>query len=78
VRTSGFHWGNPFYSNGPRSVEVAGVGKGLFRGTSRQKISLRARNLNGDKLKVMVSNLKVVLWGEAEVHPVINTGTVNT
>ncbi len=52
VRTSGFHWGNPFYSNGPRSVEAAGVGKGLLRGTSRQKISLRARNLNGDRLKV--------------------------
>jgi regulator of protease activity HflC (stomatin/prohibitin superfamily) len=32
VRTSGFHWTNPFYS--------------------KRKISLRTRNLNGDKLKV--------------------------
>jgi regulator of protease activity HflC (stomatin/prohibitin superfamily) len=32
VRTSGWHWQNPFYS--------------------KQKISLRSRNLNGEKLKV--------------------------
>jgi regulator of protease activity HflC (stomatin/prohibitin superfamily) len=32
VRTSGFHWTNPFYT--------------------KKKISLRSRNLNGDKLKV--------------------------
>jgi hypothetical protein len=48
VRTSGLHWGNPFYSNGPRSAGATGMGKGPFRGTSRHKISLRARNLNGD------------------------------
>jgi regulator of protease activity HflC (stomatin/prohibitin superfamily) len=40
VRTSGFHWGNPFYTNGP----------GITMG--RNKISLRARTLNGESLKV--------------------------
>jgi len=59
VRESGFHWGNPFYSNG---------GKGRFqfkmskvenlessfavRRVWRNKISLRVRILNSDKLKV--------------------------
>ncbi|MBN1569892.1 MAG: SPFH domain-containing protein [Acidobacteria bacterium] len=42
VRDSGFHWGNPFYSNG----------HGGRRDGSRNKISLRARTLNGEKLKV--------------------------
>jgi regulator of protease activity HflC (stomatin/prohibitin superfamily) len=62
VRTAGFHWGNPFYSNGSGSGSkgYAGDGGGLTgdlkislpkRG-SRMKISLRARNLNGDRLKV--------------------------
>jgi len=60
VRASGFHWGNPFYSNGRRSgnwrfeatkerpVEAT-VGP---RRPSRNKMSLRVRNLNSDKLKV--------------------------
>jgi regulator of protease activity HflC (stomatin/prohibitin superfamily) len=60
VRKSGFHWGNPFYTNGSkggtvrfsvpkeRPVETA---PGPKQG-SRNKISLRARNLNSDKLKV--------------------------
>src|SRR5882762_5703961 len=67
VRTSGFHWGNPFYTNGPRPMGVfaqaaemqsklAGIkaGTASFSGKSlgRNKISLRARTLNGDKLKV--------------------------
>ncbi len=42
VRDSGFHWGNPFYSNGVRGR----------RDGSRNKISLRARTINGEKLKV--------------------------
>jgi regulator of protease activity HflC (stomatin/prohibitin superfamily) len=62
VRTSGFHWANPFYSNGrqgqinldnsrlartkPGSMGPAG------RSLGRNKISLRARTLNGEKLKV--------------------------
>jgi regulator of protease activity HflC (stomatin/prohibitin superfamily) len=67
VRTSGFHWGNPFYTNesqaaGPlaQSAGIQGKLAGTKQGTgaasqhalSRNKISLRARTLNGDKLKV--------------------------
>ena len=63
VRESGFHWGNPFYTNGPqqfggqisrqtktqatRQNEAPGR-----RSLGRNKISLRARTLNGEKLKV--------------------------
>src|SRR5437899_8410413 len=63
VRTPGFHWGNPFYSNGPaqfRSMQErvaaakqAATAPAPMRKTlGRNKISLRARNLNGEKLKV--------------------------
>lgn len=65
VRKSGFHWGNPFYSNGSVvSVgESAGGAKTAAGGSTgqktsqtkhlgRYKISLRARNLNGERLKV--------------------------
>jgi regulator of protease activity HflC (stomatin/prohibitin superfamily) len=67
VRTSGFHWGNPFYTNGPRpmgvfvqAAEIQSKLAGMKAGTAlpsrkslgRNKISLRARTLNGDKLKV--------------------------
>jgi len=61
VRTSGFHWGNPFYSNGP-AIPVKGTDgttasrpghPGLpLRMRTRNKISLRARNMLVDKLKV--------------------------
>src|SRR3974390_579879 len=59
VRESGFHWGNPFYSNGRKiGFQVrASKEEGLEAQFSprrgfRNKISLRARNLNRDKLKV--------------------------
>jgi len=63
VRTSGFHWGNPFYTNGPRQPVQLGEAAEALHNTSaavamarktmsRNKISLRARTLNGDKLKV--------------------------
>jgi regulator of protease activity HflC (stomatin/prohibitin superfamily) len=60
VRTSGFHWGNPFYSNGPLqagSLQARRAGTAppvapAQKTLSRNKISLRARTLNGDKLKV--------------------------
>lgn len=62
VRESGFHWGNPFYTNGQSTVqhlaevaaaaEKGGLAKAAKKTWSRNKISLRARNLNGDKLKV--------------------------
>ncbi len=59
VRQSGFHWGNPFYANGSSGrVRIslhkemqAGASVGNSRNT-RNRISLRARNLNSDKLKV--------------------------
>jgi regulator of protease activity HflC (stomatin/prohibitin superfamily) len=71
VRKSGFHWGNPFYSNGSRQfgamamaqmAQMAeqgkpGAAKALSmaqgpRAPRRQKMSLRARTLNGERLKV--------------------------
>lgn len=67
VRSSGFHWGNPFYSNGPwqanfvlqtadiqaRLAGAKSAAAGSARSSlGRNKISLRARTLNGDKLKV--------------------------
>jgi len=62
VRQTGFHWGNPFYSNGKAIVTTessqsspAGslAAKRNVKATfSRNKISLRSRNMNGEKLKV--------------------------
>jgi regulator of protease activity HflC (stomatin/prohibitin superfamily) len=62
VREAGFHWGNPFYSNGPQgssSLQMRALAaKGIATAPAgqktlgRNKISLRARTLNGDKLKV--------------------------
>jgi len=60
VRTSGFHWANPFYSNGRQPsvfetglvrVKPASIGLAL-RSSGRNKISLRARTQSGEKLKV--------------------------
>src|SRR5208337_2194654 len=67
VRTSGFHWGNPFYTNGSQQAGGITIGREIqtrLAGTKadagasarqsmgRNKMSLRARTLNGDKLKV--------------------------
>jgi regulator of protease activity HflC (stomatin/prohibitin superfamily) len=68
VRDAGFHWGNPFYSNGrlqPREMgqgfegQTNGPAKALVLGAgrprsrlSRFEVSLRARNFNSEKLKV--------------------------
>lgn len=79
VRVSGFHWGNPFYANGRRqpigTAPAAGgaVGQGaqvvqLYAPLTRHKISLRARTLNGEKLKVNdrrgnpVEIAAIVIW----------------
>jgi regulator of protease activity HflC (stomatin/prohibitin superfamily) len=84
VRDPGFHWGNPFYSNGSRQPGMAGPMMGLeatmtpgakLSGTtrglnklSRLKFSLRARNFNSEKLKVNdkrgnpVEIAAVVVW----------------
>jgi regulator of protease activity HflC (stomatin/prohibitin superfamily) len=83
VRESGFHWGNPFYSNTSHHHEPGrtaqnlgqlgtkgkpGTTPGARRGPGRHKISLRARTLNGEKLKVNDSRgnpieiAAVVVW----------------
>ena len=76
TRQVGFRWGNPFFSNGSASTvrERLGLSRGDTGGTQaarrlpRYKISLRARTLNGDKLKVNdragnpVDIAAVVVW----------------
>ena len=81
ARQVGFRWGNPFYSNGPatqstgQSIWTSGKGKKESEAAKSQpkklrryKISLRARTLNGDKLKVNdrrgnpVDIAAVVVW----------------
>ena len=61
VRSTGFGWANPFYSNGrpgENNVEsrLAGARSASIgsarRSLGRNKVSLRARTLNGEKLKV--------------------------
>ncbi|MBK9089711.1 MAG: SPFH domain-containing protein [Holophagales bacterium] len=84
VRESGFHWGNPFYTNGPGTSSAAATSAETHGGTptaiaaqaaaaaarhpKRNKISLRARTLNGQKLKVNdkggnpIEIAAVVIW----------------
>jgi len=64
VRESGFHWGNPFYTNGSPQIRLSSEATTPLAGAKtatatmprqtlgRNKISLRVRTLNGDKLKV--------------------------
>ena len=60
ARKSGFRWANPFYSNGPAGqgagtaakMKAAKAGSAEAKKLRRYKISLRARTLNGEKLKV--------------------------
>ena len=81
VRTSGFHWGNPFYSNGPQHMSAtqsrrtetkADLASLTHKAPGRNKISLRARTLNGEKLKVNdkggnpVEIAAVVVWRVAD------------
>ncbi len=81
VRASGFHWGNPFYSNGQSqfgsfqarlaAAKEASAAPG-GKASGRNKISLRARNLNGEKLKVNdkrgnpIEIATVVVWRIAD------------
>ncbi len=76
----GFRWGNPFYANGPagnspqtqrswgKKDSADGQGQNATARLKRYKISLRARTLNGDKLKVNdkrgnpVDIAAVVVW----------------
>jgi hypothetical protein len=86
VRASGFHWANPFYSNGPQGFgrlgaaaegkqgrAKASVSTEAASGTRpRNKVSLRARTLNGEKLKVNdkrgnpIEIAAVVVWRIAD------------
>jgi regulator of protease activity HflC (stomatin/prohibitin superfamily) len=62
ARTPGFHWANPFFSNGPaqsaqaarnaRKQAAQDGGQKSTRGEHRYKVSLRARTLNMERLKV--------------------------
>jgi len=76
VRRSGFHWGNPFYTNGPQGLQTPrkrlnqspAENPPANRTLGRYKISLRARTLNGERLKVNdrrgnpVEIAAVVVW----------------
>ena len=81
AKQGGFCWGNPFYSNGPatqsagQSIWTQAKNKNSDESNQAQpkklkryKISLRARTLNGDKLKVNdkrgnpVDIAAVVVW----------------
>lgn len=60
VRESGFFWANPFYSRGGMSqLQAAAIAQAAVKGVPMQpvkntstKISLRARNMNTEQLKV--------------------------
>jgi regulator of protease activity HflC (stomatin/prohibitin superfamily) len=76
----GFRWGNPFYANGPadsgsqtqrswgKKDSGDGQGQNAPKKLKRYKISLRARTLNGERLKVNdkrgnpVDIAAVVVW----------------
>jgi regulator of protease activity HflC (stomatin/prohibitin superfamily) len=74
ARQSGFRWANPFYSNGPSgqgggaAARMKAAKAGTEKKLRRYKISLRARTLNGEKLKVNdkrgnpVDIAAVVVW----------------
>jgi regulator of protease activity HflC (stomatin/prohibitin superfamily) len=59
VRASGFWWGNPLYGGGRGIAAIGAVANRQLRTTlatgqsmGRMKVSLRARTLNGERLKV--------------------------
>ncbi len=75
TRQVGFRWGNPFYANGPAGqgkslgkILRASGGEQAGRRLRRYKVSLRARTLNGERLKVNdkagnpVEIAAVVVW----------------
>lgn len=85
VRESGFHWGNPFYTNGGQGMAAqmaemqasvaaakAGAVTPVSKKMGRNKISLRARTLNGERLKVNdkrgnpIEIAAVVVWRVAD------------
>ncbi|HLX65220.1 MAG TPA: SPFH domain-containing protein [Planctomycetota bacterium] len=52
VRESGFHWANPFYARGIRMTASPDGKTVTFNKTASHKISLRARTLNMERIKV--------------------------
>jgi len=87
VRDSGFHWANPLYSSGPQNFSALAAVSAMqakraggktealdvqSRALGRNKISLRARTLNGDTLKVNdkrgnpIEIAAVVVWRVAD------------
>jgi regulator of protease activity HflC (stomatin/prohibitin superfamily) len=76
TRQVGFFWANPFYANGPagqsKSRRGTGGGRQSERHLPRYKVSLRARTLNGERLKVNdragnpVEIAAVVVWHVAD------------
>jgi regulator of protease activity HflC (stomatin/prohibitin superfamily) len=71
VRKEGFHWGNPFYSGGVSKASISTAGEHITvqaKRNPRMKVSLRSRNLNGERLKVNDKNgnpieiAAVVVW----------------
>lgn len=52
VRTSGFHYANPFYSNTSFKTVGAPVGSPSANLHPRNRVSLRTRNFNSERLKV--------------------------
>jgi regulator of protease activity HflC (stomatin/prohibitin superfamily) len=85
VRESGFHWGNPFYSNRSHhgTHDTAAPARKTSgkpeapaparRGPGRHKISLRARTFNVDKLKVNDSRGNPIEIGAVVVWRVRDT-----
>ena len=92
VRTSGFWWANPFYARArariplpPGSVPAETVQAARNKpGFSHLMVDMALRELSEkgvvkldeERKAAMVSNLLVVLCGESEASPVINTGTL--
>jgi regulator of protease activity HflC (stomatin/prohibitin superfamily) len=73
VRTPGLHWGNPFYSNGPRLTSTTTKGGATtYSRPNRNRISLRARTYNSPALKVNdkrgnpIEIAAVVVWRVAD------------
>ncbi len=78
VRRSGLHWGNPFYQNGGAGdlQKLAGREIGSVttsvRSMARNKVSLRARTLNNERLKVNdkrgnpIEIAAVIVWRVAD------------
>lgn len=76
VRTSGYHWANPFYSKygtiqqtvASESSGKAGTARGTVGWTRKGRLSLRSRTFNGDRLKVNdkrgnpIEIASVIIW----------------